>query len=144
MKQKLNFDVLSDDDNKVIKEFLREKEGSKNYTNGEIIRLTKNVNVIYILKKSSKKNDLYEVHRNHLDLHYMLEGIEQIVIGKKDTLNLIKPYNQEEDVSLGSTVSDVTIVLEKGFCIIGKDIPHYSNNISKIIRKFVFKVKCNS
>lgn len=49
----------------------------------------------------SENNVFWEAHKKYLDIHYVIEGEELIGYTPINNLDIIKPYDKENDVVLG-------------------------------------------
>ncbi len=86
---------------------------------------------------------LFEAHRNYIDIHYMVKGIEGIATADLSALNVVIPYDEEKDIEFLTGEEDGRYYLKPGqFMIcyptdahkvaIMKDLP---DKIQKIVLK---------
>ena len=45
-----------------------------------------------------KRNDMYEAHRKHIDVHYIMEGIEKIATADVKNLQEKVPFDKDKDI----------------------------------------------
>lgn len=87
---------------------------------------------------------IYEAHRNYIDVHYIVSGIEKIAIADISTLDTITPYSKEKDIEFLSGEADGYYELKPGQFMVC-----FPNNAHKVaimkdqpkeIKKIVFKI----
>ncbi len=50
----------------------------------------------------TKESGIYEAHRKYIDIHYVLEGSEIIMVADTGSLQVTREYDEEGDAVLGS------------------------------------------
>lgn len=58
--------------------------------------------------------DKFEGHQNWLDIHFCIEGEEELYIAPIDTLKVLEPYSAEKDIVFGTCAKYDKYVLHKG------------------------------
>lgn len=87
--------------------------------------------------------DKFEAHKDWLDIHYCVEGEEELYIAPNNEMKVIEPYNAEKDIVFGNNANYTKYVLHKGdYLIVFPEEAHAPGcgNGSKLI-KIVVKVK---
>ncbi|KRM10810.1 YhcH/YjgK/YiaL family protein [Paucilactobacillus suebicus] len=88
----------------------------------------------------------FEVHQKRLDLHYIVEGEEEIDVSPNVKYINAGEYNQERDLQFVKTPNNFNkIILHQGdFILIGMHEPHRTNGLvdekSTHVRKIVLKL----
>ncbi len=84
-----------------------------------------------------------EAHRKYIDIHYLLEGSENIEITNVETLTITKDYDEQTDALLG-TAKGKPYLLEKGqFMVVFPEeahLPGIKVNDCAEVKKAVVKV----
>jgi biofilm protein TabA len=100
------------------------------------------VKINYSYNPESMHLSLLEAHRDFLDLHITLKGIDEIVYKNINACNKVyKPYNEDGDYILYSDEFDGMVTIpENYFAIIEPSIAHMAlmqkGDVSKLVLKF--------
>ena len=60
----------------------------------------------------------FEAHKKHIDLFYILEGVEEVYVAATETAEIVKEYSDEKDVMFVESKKYTKITLYKGDYII--------------------------
>lgn len=60
----------------------------------------------------------YELHRNAIDIHIILEGTEYVECTCIDELTIDEPYDEDKDIAFGSAENNCSIRLKPGWFLI--------------------------
>jgi len=87
----------------------------------------------------------FEYHKKYIDIHFMIEGEERILISNVNKLDTISEYKEDGDYGLQRGKEEVELLLTKGkFCICFPEdshLPLIMNNESESIKKGIIKVQ---
>lgn len=94
---------------------------------------------------TTEEDGVYEFHKEYLDLHIDLVGIERILLSNLNELSITKEYTNDGDNGLGNAKSTAACKIDDNhFCICMIDEPHMPcvkvGNDSKV-KKAIFKIK---
>lgn len=96
--------------------------------------------LVYRLASGSEKQRAeFEGHRRYFDVHYYLEGAEEIEFSAKSALHRVSPYDDETDREF-FTGQGETIKVPKGRVIIFENHEVYRFRPEKDVRKVILKV----
>ena len=98
-------------------------------------------------KSGSLNETLWEVHKNYIDLRYIIKGYEALGYPDVGTLKLEKTYNPQNDASFYSGQGDI-ITLHEGYFVLlfpGEAHKNYFNKQNqskeeKYVKKAVVKI----
>lgn len=84
----------------------------------------------------------FETHINFTDIHYVIDGQEEIYLAPANTLEVKKEYNPERDVEFGRCENSTHLIMKKGdYCITFPEDAHRPCcGHGNILEKIVFKV----
>ncbi len=96
---------------------------------------------------TSKPEDecLYEAHRNYIDLHFIVSGIERIATSDTDSLTSSVPYAPEKDIEFLPGEADGYYEVKPGQFMVC--FPGDAHKVAMMkdrpaeVRKIVFKIK---
>ena len=96
---------------------------------------------------TSKPEDecLYEAHRNYIDLHFIVSGIERIATSDTDSLTSSVPYAPEKDIEFLTGEADGYYEVKPGQFMVC--FPGDAQKVAMMkdrpaeVRKIVFKIK---
>lgn len=87
----------------------------------------------------------FEAHKNYIDLHYALEGTEEIHVAEVSTLSEVQAYDEKEDYAFYEGKCPTVTVLSSGdFALLfphDAHIPGVMHKNPEAIKKMVFKIK---
>lgn len=66
------------------------------------------------LVSKPEKDCIYEAHRNYIDLHYIVKGVERIATSQIQALNTEVPYSEEKDIEFLTGEADGYYDLKPG------------------------------
>jgi biofilm protein TabA len=87
----------------------------------------------------------FEMHRQYIDIHYVIEGNERIAVANGNMLKVSQPYSEEKDCALcyDGQVMSIIALQAQDFCVIYPYEAHKPggmvNDFCKI-KKAVFKI----
>ena len=88
--------------------------------------------------------DTFEMHKQSIDIHYVIVGTETLRVGGKE-VEFLEEYNEQEDYCLCKTENpDKFVLMEENLCVCLVDEPHQPCGIFKRkmnVKKAVFKIK---
>jgi YhcH/YjgK/YiaL family protein len=91
-----------------------------------------------------RENSFFEYHKKYIDIHFVIEGEEKILISNKNTLEISKEYSDKDDYALQKGKEEIELLMKKGrFCIVFPDdshMPLIMNTEKKTIKKGIIKV----
>jgi biofilm protein TabA len=91
------------------------------------------------------ENDVFwEAHKRYIDLQYIIKGEERIGYTSINNLEIIKPYDNENDVLLGKADGSYVKMKSGDFMVLFPDDGHKPGIISSgnsQVKKLVLKVK---
>jgi len=103
----------------------------------------KNGNYVNVFEYQTKENDgVFEMHKEFIDIHYVITGQEKILWGETYTKE-ISSYQKEKDFSLGTVEKPCEIDLRDKLCVFMPNEPHKPGVIlesASNIKKAVFKI----
>lgn len=128
----------------VLKEFL----GNFDLENFQTGKFSIKENILWGigLTYQTKNEDecVWEAHNKHIDVHYVLEGEETIYLSDRSFMNVLKPYDSENDYSLFEGEKSDIITLKEGMILfLFPNEVHKTgikNTESKFVKKIVFKL----
>ena len=88
---------------------------------------------------------LYEAHRNYIDLHFIVSGIERIATSDTDSLTSSVPYAPEKDIEFLTGEADGYYEVKPGQFMVC--FPGDAHKVAMMkdrpaeVRKIVFKIK---
>lgn len=95
----------------------------------------------FIKLNSFSSDDLYEFHKAYTDIHITLQGIDEISIGSKKNLELVKEFNSHADYQQCKTKKIASLQNTPDFfCAIFPNEPHRNTFIQQNSHKIVFKL----
>ncbi|QMS84520.1 YhcH/YjgK/YiaL family protein [Candidatus Xianfuyuplasma coldseepsis] len=111
---------------------------------GASVRLNDYIDVLHLeYSTRSIENSFYEVHRNTIDIHYIIEGSEFFgIIPNINDFSNTTDYQAESDVTLGKGKGKLLYLNNTDCIVVNVDIPHsggISYGTSSIVKKLVFK-----
>lgn len=131
----------SDIDSKLILDFIKEKNDLKH---GEKMKLCDTITVIKLTGFAFEEH-LFECHHKFCDIHYTIDGIDNIILGDNESKRIYKSYNSSDDYELWQSKEGKSIAVEKGkFVFIPTRILHANKFISEVVTKYVFKLNCDA
>lgn len=87
----------------------------------------------------------FEVHRDYIDIQYMISGTEDMAFGNLDDFKVLAEYDKEKDVAFGECPSSSVTVPEGYFTLFTpKDVHKPSLNAAnqtKKVKKVIVKIK---
>lgn len=91
------------------------------------------------------ENFNFEIHRNRLDLHYVVSGEERIDVGVRGEVTAISEYDAQRDIQYVTepTVFNQIILHSGDFVLIGMNEPHRTNgkvDYVSSVKKLVLKL----
>ena len=99
---------------------------------------------INVMEVETKAENIYEAHRDYIDIHCMIDGEEAIAIAPVEEMEVTEDYNKENDCVIGKAKGERHIVRTGQYCITMPSEAHspcLSVSSPKKIRKAVFKVR---
>ncbi|MDD6214934.1 MAG: YhcH/YjgK/YiaL family protein [Firmicutes bacterium] len=88
----------------------------------------------------------FEAHNKYIDIQFLLEGSEIIMVGKRDKMQLSNCYDEEKDIMFYIKNKNTTLAYleQQSFAIIFPDEPHApgisSSGKPDMVKKIVVKV----
>ena len=98
---------------------------------------------VNIFEYETHESKIFEAHKVYIDIHYTIKGNEKVLWADKYAQET-KPYNAEEDYSLGTVDNFREIESSEGPCVFCPGEIHQAGVISKKaekVKKAVFKIK---
>lgn len=87
----------------------------------------------------------FEVHRDYIDIQYVISGVEDMEFGNLDNFRVLTEYDKEKDLAFGECPSSSVTVPEGYFTLFTpKDAHKPSLNVSgetKKVKKVIVKIK---
>lgn len=101
------------------------------------------INIISTQTKSV--NDaFFEYHKSYLDVHFVIEGEEKILVSNVDSMINKTEFNHKDDYALQEGETQAELILVKGkFCVVFPDdshLPLIANKEQRQVKKGVIKV----
>ncbi len=99
---------------------------------------------INVMEIETKKENIFEAHRNYIDIHYMIDGEEAIEIAPVENMRITTLYSSENDSILGEAKGVKHIIKSGEYCITLPSEAHSPAlmvTAPRKIRKAVFKVR---
>ncbi len=100
---------------------------------------------INVMEADTKIENIFEAHREYIDIHYIIEGEEKILTAPVEKMTVTREYSPESDSILGTADAADEHVIRKGqYCITMPGEAHSpcrSVTAPRHIRKAVFKVR---
>ncbi len=100
---------------------------------------------INVMEADTKIENIFEAHREYIDIHYIIEGEEKILTAPVEKMTVTREYSPESDSILGTADTADEHVIRKGqYCITMPGEAHSpcrSVTAPRHIRKAVFKVR---
>ncbi len=100
---------------------------------------------INVMEADTKRENIFEAHREYIDIHYIIEGEEKILTAPVEKMTVTREYSPESDSILGTADAADEHVIRKGqYCITMPGEAHSpcrSVTAPRHIRKAVFKVR---
>lgn len=128
-------------DSELILDFLKQKN---DLNHGEKMKLSEKITVIKLTGFAFEEH-LFECHHKFCDVHYTIDGIDNIILGNNESKRLNKSYNSTDDYELWLSTEEKSITIEKGkFVFIPTKILHSNKFISEVVTKYVFKLNCDA
>ncbi len=92
----------------------------------------------------SMEDSIWESHDQNMDIHFMVEGEERVFYGEEDKMKVVKPYNNEKDVTIFEGEGTEHFIPKNGFVLffpgeIHKSMVHLGS--PKIVKKAVVKLR---
>lgn len=91
-----------------------------------------------------QENCFFEFHKKYIDIHFIIEGEEKILVSSINELETTSEYNEKDDYGLQKGVPEIEILMKKGrFCIVYPDdshMPLVMTQVKKTIKKGIIKV----
>ncbi|WZL80404.1 YhcH/YjgK/YiaL family protein [Vallitaleaceae bacterium 9-2] len=88
---------------------------------------------------------IFEAHETHIDIHYILEGIEGIALAHKEKLQRRTAYDCKKDIAFFDGSEDETLFLGPGdFIVCWPNDAHkvgIMDQTPSFVKKIVFKIK---
>lgn len=101
--------------------------------------LDSNLRVIY-LNKDNFIPETFESHKINQDIHVVLEGKDEILVGDPDVANLIKPYDSQLDYALFTSKILKSVPITIGsFVMLELEEIHTNRFLLPTTKKMVFK-----
>lgn len=92
--------------------------------------------IIYKISSKNGAEDLFTGNRRYMDVHYYLEGEEDLEIAPKAKLKSVQPYSNETDREFFEGQGEIIHLKKGNFIIIENDEAHKflgGDNIKKVI-----------
>ncbi|EPR10497.1 YhcH/YjgK/YiaL family protein [Ruminiclostridium papyrosolvens] len=92
----------------------------------------------------SLADSIYEAHRKYIDIQYLIEGVENMGYSQIEKLNVLSPYNEENDFLTLSGEPRLILYNPREFFILFPEdahMPGISHGEKGKIRKVVIKVR---
>ena len=99
---------------------------------------------INVMETETKMENIFEAHRDYIDIHYMIDGEEEIAIAPVENMEVTEQYNSESDCVLGKAKGERHRVKSGQYCITFPSEAHSpALAVTKPmkIKKAVFKVR---
>ena len=99
---------------------------------------------INVMETETKMENIFEAHRDYIDIHCMIDGEEAIEIAPVEEMKVTEEYNSENDCVLGTASGERHIVKSGQYCItmpFEAHSPALAVTTPRKIRKAVFKVR---
>lgn len=101
------------------------------------------VNIVTAETKAQEIS-LFEFHKKYIDIHFIIEGEEKILISNINGLEISTEYSERDDYGLQKGPAELEILMKKGrFCIVfpgDSHMPLVMNREKQTIRKGIIKV----
>lgn len=100
------------------------------------------------LMSKPEKECIYEAHRNYIDLHYIVSGVERIATRDVKQLSSVVPYSSEKDIEFLEGDADGYYSLKPGQFMVC--FPQDAHKVAIMeeqpaeIQKVVFKIKVSN
>ena len=96
--------------------------------------------LVYMVDNGQLKNsDLFTGNRRYFDVHYFLEGEQQIEVADKKSLTISTPYNDDNDQETFTGQGEVNNI-KAGQVVIFENNKAYRLNNHEPVRKVLLKV----
>lgn len=95
-------------------------------------------------KTKSRKQGFWEAHKKYIDIHFIINGVEQIGYANINQLKIVKPYNKTVDRTLLTGNGSFFTLNKNRFGIFYPDdahMPGVTLGDIKNVKKVVIKVK---
>ncbi len=100
---------------------------------------------VLLLDDFSYTKNLFEAHKNYIDIHIVLKGIDQIFIGNNCALDTKTEYDQILDYYLIKCDASIEYVLTQDeFCILMPNEFHSNMFLTKNTLKLIVKKQINA
>lgn len=99
---------------------------------------------INVMEVETKKENIFEAHRDYIDIHYMISGEEAIELAPVESMVITDEYNKENDCVLGTSRGERHIIRNGEYCVTLPSEAHspcLAVTTPQKIRKAVFKVR---
>jgi biofilm protein TabA len=100
---------------------------------------------INVMEADTKRENIFEAHREYIDIHYIIEGEEKILTAPVEKMTVTREYSSGSDSLLGTAYTSDEHVIRKGqYCITMPEEAHSPCRMVTApshIRKAVFKVR---
>ena len=100
---------------------------------------------INVMEAETKEENIYEAHREYIDIHYIIEGEEKILTAPVEKMTVTSEYSPGSDCLIGTAdFSDAHVIRKGQYCITMPEEAHSpcrSVTAPRHIRKAVFKVR---
>lgn len=100
---------------------------------------------INVMEADTKRENIFEAHREYIDIHYIIEGEEKILTCPVEDMKVTQEYSSGSDSLLGTAdTSDEHVIRRGQYCITMPGEAHSpcrSVTAPSHIRKAVFKVR---
>ncbi len=99
---------------------------------------------INVMEPETKMENIYEAHREYIDIHYMIDGEEEIAIAPVEDMEVTEEYNSENDCVLGKAEGERHTIRSGQYCITFTSEAHspcLCVTKPMKIKKAVFKVR---
>ena len=145
INDKNQFDLLcKDPDFKIVMDYL--KKGDFEGTEGTFY-IDNNIKVIKSDIAAVKEFDInnYEAHKKFIDVHFVLDGVEEMYVAPIDSFTVVKEYNPDKDVMFGRCDYGQKVILRKGdYCVTYPEDAHrpacgHGNHLVKFCVKVAVK-----
>lgn len=94
---------------------------------------------------TTPENRFWETHKTYIDIHFMLNGTEQIDLNFLQNMTEKQPYSEKEDMLILEGSKNTSVCLtENDFLICFPEDAHCTGvqvNKPKLIKKAIFKIK---
>lgn len=131
---------------KVIYDFIEDfNQGRIDIDSKKKIEFDNSNHNILVFEYETKIENLWESHKKHIDLHWLISGEEDMIVSPVENMKVTREYDDENDYMLLEGEGKRIHVNSGEFAMFFPDKAHQTgvSTVKNMVRKLILKIRMN-